>query len=242
MSWWTTFTAFSLQHLIVAGAFLGAVIGVGWLGHYWKANNPKREYRLRIVWVVALVIFNGYSQYWWFLPPQFTWDYSLPLHICDLTVWIAPFALFMPYRWPQAIVYFWGLGMSLMAFVFPPFEDGLNSMRFWLYWVGHSQIVGSALYLPFAMGYRPKLADAWFAGMAILLYDLIMLPLNMAFQWDYGYVGPESKVVGWLGPWPWRVILLVGLELLAVMFLWLPWRKKTIVFAQGGRGGGNKED
>jgi uncharacterized membrane protein YwaF len=72
------------------------------------------------------------------------------------------------------------------------------------------------------MGFRPVARDVWIAIIALLIYTLVLIPLNYSFDFDYGYVGPTSETVAFLGPWPARAFILLLLEITAFIVLWLP--------------------
>ena len=59
-------------------------------------------------------------------------------------------------------------------------------------------------------------------GSVLLIYTAVLLPLDYAMDFDYGYLGQNSDVVDMLGEWPARVILLLLLETCAFIVLWLP--------------------
>ena len=57
-----------------------------------------------------------------------------------------------------------------------------------------------------------------------------MLPLDIAFGWNYGFVGPDKPevrtIVDVLGPWPERVAVIVAIVAAAMGLLLLPWKYK----------------
>jgi uncharacterized membrane protein YwaF len=87
-------------------------------------------------------------------------------------------------------------------------------VAFWLFWIGHLQILASALYLFVVLGFRPGTGDVGRAVAVTALYVALLVPLNGALGTDYGSVGPDPSSTEMLGPWPWRSVLLLGLEAL----------------------------
>ena len=89
-------------------------------------------------------------------------------------------------------------------------------------------IVGVALYEVLARGYRPTLGDYGFACGAAAIYVALILPLDLAFGWNYGFVGkgkPEVRtLVDALGPWPERLAIIVALVAAAMALALLPWK------------------
>jgi hypothetical integral membrane protein (TIGR02206 family) len=188
---------------------------------------------MRVGWSVFVLVFQAMAQRWWFLPEHFAPRDSLPLHMCDIVIWFTPFALIWRRRLAMALMYFWGVGLSVNAFFHPVLFEGSAQAKFWLYWVGHTQIVGTGIYVVAVMRFRPGLADLWAAVAVLLIYTALLLPLDYVMDFDYGYLGPNSDVVGILGPWPVRVVFLLLLEVFAFAVLWAPFalagRKRTVV-------------
>ncbi len=207
---------------------LGCLIGVAALaalGRAWRGEN--RERRLRAAWCGSVFTLQGVGVIYWLAPGNFEVELSLPLHVCDVMAWIGPIALLTQRRALRALTYFWGLGLSSQAFLTPVLEEGPETFRFWLFWLGHAQIIGCAVYDLVALRYRPTGRDFLIVTIAGVVYIGAMLAINLPFGLNYGYVGrttPEAPtLVEALGPWPWRigVMWLIGEAFMLAM--WLIW-------------------
>ena len=213
----------SLQHAVTVSACMLFIAVLAWTARRLWTAAPATERRLRIGWTGFVVVFQIYNQLRWFLPENFTLRGSLPLHVCDLTVVLAPFALLTNNRTLRALVYFWGIGLSINAFLFPILPEGPARIEFWLFWIGHTQVVASAAYLV-GIGFRPRFHDVLVATAAIAVYNVLITAVNVAFDLDYGYTGPDSATLADLGPWPHRLLVLWLLEFGVFVLLWLPWK------------------
>jgi hypothetical integral membrane protein (TIGR02206 family) len=182
---------------------------------------------------------QAFAVVYWLLPANFRLDQGLPLHLCDLAAWVAPLALWTQRRWLRALLYFWGIGLSTQAFFTPVLEEGYGDIRYWLFFVGHTQIVGSAIYDAAVLGFRPRLRDMLTASLVTLAWIAAITPLNVAFDLNYGYVGnqPTDKptLIDALGAWPLRVLWLILLGQLAFLLIYIPWPLAQR-FARRGRG------
>ncbi len=216
------FHRYTFLHAITVASCIAVIAALVWLGRAWQQRAPKRERRLRVLWVIALILQAASTQIWENLPQRIDVTFSLPLHICDLSIWLAPLALLLRWRWPKTLLYFWGIGLSIWALFMPILQAGPANLRFWLFWAGHTFIVGSALYTTFVLGYRPSMRDVAIAALATVGYALAIVPLNLMLGADYGLMGPRSAAAE-LGPWPWRVPFLLILELMLFVILWMPW-------------------
>ena len=147
---------------------------------------------------------------------------SLPLYTCDIVPWIGLAALLRPSRFSLSLSYFWGFGLSVWAFILPALDAGPASMRFWLFWAGHMQILATASYLTFVDGYRPLAGDFAIAVKWTAVYAAIIVPVDILLDADYGSFGSRS-VIDTLGPWPQRIAYLLFLECVAFLALYWPW-------------------
>lgn len=223
--WMSEFTPFGLMHFVVAGILTGLMVGASWLGRRWTILAPANERRLRVAWAWSIVAVQIFAIVWYAIP----WDrsISIPLQLCDLAVWLAPVALLSKSRLARTLLYFWGIGLSTQAFVTPVLEVGPATVRFWLFWISHTQIVGSAIYVVAVLGYRPALRDLRNVALASLGYLALVFVLNIAIGTNYGYVGDtrpdRPTLIDRLGEWPLRVVYLTAIAMTVFVIAWAPW-------------------
>lgn len=233
-AWSECFQAFTAHHLLVVAVCAGVMVTLVVLGR--RGREADRESRVRRMWAWSIVAWQVPAQLWWLLPGNFVLEQSLPLQLCDLAAVLAPVALLTRKRWLISLLYFWGIGLSTQAYATPVLTEGYGHVNYWLFWVGHTQIVGSAVYAVCVMGFRPRLRD--FAGSVGvgMAYIAVMFGFDAATGLNYGYVGPSQPgvrtVVDYLGPWPLRAVWLTLLGIVAQGLAYLPWA----VFGRFGRG------
>ncbi len=224
-TWLNSFEAFGAVHAVSVVVCAAVTVGLIALGVRLKRTSPRAERRLRIGWIAMLIGVQGYTQLWWLLPSNFDPGVSLPVHFCDVAPWFAPFALLLRVRFAQTMLYFWGLALSSWAFVTPVLGVGAASTAFWLFWIGHTQIVASAFYLVFVDRYRPGRRDFVVVCLTTAVYSTIMLfTVNIPFSADYTYLTPERSPASAVGPWPWRAPVVIIGEWMLFAALWLPFQ------------------
>jgi hypothetical integral membrane protein (TIGR02206 family) len=221
------FDAFTATHLVVV--VVAAVLTVALLrtGRSLRRERPVVERRLRFALAGSIVGAQVAAGVYWLRPSRFDPTVSLPLHVCDLAPWIAVVALLARFGRGdalRALTYFLGLGLSSWGFAWPVLTQGPATFVFWLFWIVHWQIVAVALYLPVVGDWRPGWRDVRTAAIAVIAYAVLITPVNLALDANYGYVGPGAGPADLLGPWPWRVPVLVAGEILIFVLLVLPWR------------------
>lgn len=212
-SWFEIFKPFTTFHFVVAAICFALTAGACVIGI--RLRGTPAEFRFRLAWASLIVAAQLFADAWRLFfrdgaPP----DGDLPLQVCRIAPWFAVGALLTGNRVCRAVLYFWGLGLCFQGLVTPMrFDAGLASMDFWLFWIGHLQIVGSAFYDLVAHAFRPTARDLRTALIASAIYAAVILPLNAAFDWDYGYLGRgpyrTRNIIDHLGDWPWRPVWLI---------------------------------
>lgn len=232
----TTFTPFGPMHAATAGVLAVAMAAASVMGSRWRGTT--RELAFRRTWAWSIVVWQIGAVAYWARPSHFDLASSLPLQLCDVAVWIAPFALLTQKRWLRAVLYFWAIGLSTQAFFTPVLAEGVAHPKFWLFWVGHTQIVGSAIYDVVALGFRPRGRDFVYGMIANVAYFAMVMPLNLAFGLNYGFVGnvrPEhTTLIDSLGPWPLRLLWIFLLVHTIMLALWLVWPVAAWIVRAGG--------
>lgn len=217
------FRVFSPTHLGILAGFLVVTGAVVAFRRGWDGTRPARILD-RAIAAGNLVLIVAFTA-WWLMPARFDRIVSLPLHVCDLAGVVAAVALWTDrHRW-RVILHYWGLGLCTQGIITPALREGPDDPGFWLFWASHFLIIGAALYDVFARGFRPRWRDYGFAAAVTIGYLLVMLPVDILFDLNYGYLGQSKpdhpSIIEALGPWPGRVMLIV--IAVAVVFFLMTW-------------------
>jgi hypothetical integral membrane protein (TIGR02206 family) len=220
--WLEEFHPFTLFHLVSAAAFIAVMAGLCWAGVHLRERG-RGEYALRVAWLLSMLGWQCWALVYFLLPDNYAPAVSFPLHVCDLAPWIAMVALLTQHGLFRAVLFYWGVGLSTQAFLTPVLREGLGEWNYWLFFIGHTQIVGSAIYDLVVLRYRPAWADFGLALFFTFGYAAFISGVNIPNGWNYGYIGdstPERPtIIDKLGPWPQRVLWLTLLvvALFAIM-------------------------
>jgi hypothetical integral membrane protein (TIGR02206 family) len=218
------FRPFTFTHAVV----LAAMAALVWLlVSYARRVRPDTRLHLERLLATINAFFWVIIQGWWMLPPRFDLATSLPLHMCHLVSLLASAVLLVPARGLRTLLYFWGIGLCSQALITPSLREPPSSIWFWAFWIEHGLLMAIAVYDLVVREYRPTWRDYGFACAAALAYLAVVLPLDIALQTDYGFVGapkPETpSILDLLGPWPERLAAIVMLVAAAMAALMLPW-------------------
>lgn len=220
-----TFHAFSAMHGVVLVTFAVVTALVCALGRRWRGTGGLARAE-RAAGALMIVLWLAATAYW-LVPANFRIEEALPIHMCDLTGLIAPLVLLTGRPALRALLYFWGLGLSIHGMLTPVLADGPAHPQFWLFWLTHSAIIGTAVYDLVVGGYRPDRRDWMLAIGWCAVWLLVVLGVNLSLDVNYGYVGsvtPERPtIIDQLGPWPGRVFIMIGAVLGLFTTMWLPW-------------------
>jgi hypothetical integral membrane protein (TIGR02206 family) len=219
-----TFTAWSVLHVAMLAAIaVGLAVAVALRRRSTDATARSVERALAIVylvlWTATFVWLHGQPDY----DPATDW----PLQLCHWAAVTAALALLTQHRIWRTLAYFWGLALCTQALVTPNLTEGPATWPFWFFWTTHAMTVAVPLYDVLARGYRPSWRDFAIAGAAATIYVAIVLPIDLATGWNYGFVGPSRPevptIVDLLGPWPRRIMFIAAIAAAAMAVLMLPW-------------------
>ncbi|TDD73531.1 TIGR02206 family membrane protein [Actinomadura rubrisoli] len=229
------FAAFGPSHWAALGLFAAGCAGLVMLGRAQRAASEPGErvgaqargfgkaYALAIVYVVI-----G-TQVHTLLPGQWRIGGSLPLQLCDVA-WLAAIgALWTLGPRGFALMYYWGLTLSLQGLLTPALNGTDYPDIDYLGFFGpHLMIVWAAVYLTWGLGMRPDWGGYRFAVAATAAWAVATFVFNLIADTNYGYLNDKpstGSVLDLLGPWPWYVLAEIAIILLGWALITWPWTR-----------------
>lgn len=213
------FQLFGLPHLLIVGLIPSIALALA----LWSRGNERLARPIRfglgtIVLIVELTWYAYYVQRGWF-----TFPYSLPLHLCDLVLWLTIYTAFTLRRWSYELVYYWGLAGTTMAVLTPDVSTPAFSYLTLSFFAAHGGIIVTILFLTWSKQLRPRKGSMWRAFLALNIYAAAIGLFNSIFKTNYFFIcekPTEASLLDFMGPWP--VYLLLG-EILGLALFWLLW-------------------
>jgi hypothetical integral membrane protein (TIGR02206 family) len=143
------FEAFTPEHaallaLLVAGAIVLGRVGV--------RHSARADPRFRRGFAIVIPVFTVPFQVLQLLPGDFDLGTSLPLQICDLSWMVAVWALWTLDSRAVALLYFWGLTLTVQAAITPSLDQTFPDPRYFMFWGMHFLTIWSAVYLVCLVG------------------------------------------------------------------------------------------
>jgi len=224
--WWLTeFRPGTLFHLLTVAGFILPIVVIIAQGRRWRGT--ERGERLRIGWACFVLACQVPILAYWFSPGVFRMSVSLPLHFCDVGVPLAGAAMILRVRTLRTLLYFWGFGLCTQAFITPTVPKGIADPWYWVFFVSHTQIVGSAAYDVSVERYRPTLRDYGVCCAITACYLSFLIGFDALTGFNYGYFGnvvPDAPTsIDRIGPWPQRLFVLAVIVAAAFALLWAIW-------------------
>ena len=220
----TAFHAFNSQHLVTLGVLIAFCILIS---HAVRdENSPIRRWLGRLMGF-ALISYAVCLYTQQALNRSLSWEYSLPLELCNLVLFACLISLFWPNRWTAEIAYFWGLGGVLQAILTPEVTRGFPSWEFILFFWGHGATLLAIVFLIATGGFRPRKGNIIRMIIALNIYGLAVGTIDAIMGWNYGYLCRKPvtpSLLDFLGPWPWYLLFIEFIALLSFLLLDLPWR------------------
>jgi len=152
---------------------------------------------------------------------------ALPLHLCDVALLTGLLALTCRSLWAVELTYYFALAGTSHGLLTPALDVDWPHPRFITFFLHHGGVVLAALYLVAGAKLLPGRGSVFTALLGIVLYAVAVGGLNWVLGTNYGFLcakPPTTSVMDHMGPWPWYLIVLLGVAVAVFWFLSLPIR------------------
>lgn len=221
-------TLFSLHHFFWLAITLLFVIGCIYMqriplnaaAHRWVRNT------LFVMVLVNEACWFGYRH----IVVQVALVKNLPLHLCDISVFIMLFTLATNKTFLAELSYYAGLVGALLAVFFPAISEtgSIYTIAVIRYFITHIALVGVGCYFTYGRRYYPNKGAILRSYLAVHLYALLVTPINLILGTNYFFTLAAPKQLAFIQPYPhWlflavvSLIFLLSFCLLHLPFVWL---------------------
>lgn len=245
------FVAYGAAHVVALIATAGATVLLVVLLR-WTAGRPSHGTVRRIVagGLVGLLLVGAVEGQWERVAAgQWSVQESLPLHLCDIGVFVTLVALVGAaggragqgiYQRCYELAYIWSVGGTSQAILTPDVTHSFPDPVCVRYFFLHGAVLVAVLVMTLALGWRPlpgAVPRVWTVTLGLALFVLLV---NWALGANYMYLcrAPEQpSLFDYFGPWPWSLLSLavVGTVLIVLCYspFWIMDRWRARRAAQG---------
>ena len=216
------FILFSNEHLITVGIGFISCILLVFLGFF----TEKKATFAKIVAIAVLGVkiaellfrHHYYGE---------TVAELLPLHLCPIVIILSIFMMFFHSEVLFQPVYFWSIG-AFFAILTPDIRDGMGNFASQSFFITHFFILFSTAYAFVHFRFRPTKAGFLCSFFLLVTLAFIMYFVNNKLGTNFLYVNhpPVTKsLMDFMGPWPYYIFSLAGIDIAISFFMYLPFRK-----------------
>jgi hypothetical integral membrane protein (TIGR02206 family) len=224
----TRFVAFTAEHLALVVGFLVMCLVMAAVGR--RHRGTDRELRFRRGFALLIPCFTLPMQVLQLMPRDYDIGTSLPLQLCDLA-WVAAIVALWTRHWAAtALVYFWGLTLTLQGIATPSLGEAFPDPRYFMFWGMHFLTVWAAVYLTFGLRVPVTWRSYRFAVVVTAGWALGAMTFNALTGTNYGYLNRKPAVgtlLDLFGPWPGYVVVEVAVVAAVWALMTWPWTRAT---------------
>lgn len=222
------FEPFSSVHLISLSVLLIACILLYVLSN--KIKSLKIDKPLRDALAYILIATELSFQIWCSVGGVWTPKYNLPFHLCSAATIICIVMLLKKSYKIFELAYYWGLAGAGFALITPDLS-GYNYPHyvFFKYFILHSFIIISILYMAFIYDYVLSFKTVLRAFIATNLFAIVVIPINILTGGNYLFLCRKPDVftlLDYFGSWPRYIIPMEIIVIIVFYVLYIPFALK----------------
>jgi hypothetical integral membrane protein (TIGR02206 family) len=211
------------SHLAALAVIIAINLGIAFRGQRLSAQQ-------RVVFrygLAALLLANEALWHWWnWRHGWWAVNYMLPLHLCNILVFISAWVLITKNYRGYEFLYFLGLAGATQVLITPdPGMFGFPHSRWFMVFIAHGGIATAAIYMTVVEGYRPYVRSMIRVATVILVYMVIIGAVNAWLGSNYLFIARKPDMptlLDYLGSWPWYILSILAIGLALMLLLYLP--------------------
>jgi hypothetical integral membrane protein (TIGR02206 family) len=163
----------------------------------------------------------------WARQGRLQWLDLLPLHLCDLLIFVAVYALVTRSALACELLYFWTGAGTALAMLAPDVEVGFPDPAFLSFFALHGLVVASAAVLVFGFGRHPRPGAPRRVFLLTNAYAVVVGLVDLALGANFLFLCGKPAaptLLDWFGPWPAYLVVADALGAMLFLALALPFR------------------
>lgn len=220
---------FSTPHL----AAISAIVLLCILLIVFKGSLQNGRFKLGFrYFMAAFIMIQQILLYVWYVRTgEWSISWTLPIQLCDISIFLSAFALVKKNFYIYELLYFWGFGGATQAILTPDTGNfTFPHFVFYQFFLGHGLILLTCLYIILVENFRPTLKSIFRTFVITNIYAMLIFPVNYLTGGNYLFLRfkpPGESIMSLLGPWPWYLLELEAVALILFLLLYLPFAFTT---------------
>jgi hypothetical integral membrane protein (TIGR02206 family) len=176
----------------------------------------------------AVIIFIQFAllYIWYGYSGELSVEVTLPLQLCDISLFLSIAVLMTKNRYLFELLYFWGLGGATQAILTPDMGNyTFPHFIFYQFFLSHTLIILTCIYMVIVEKFRPTFKSLLRVFVITNIYAALILPIDILTGGDYLFLMRKplgGSIMDFLGPWPWYILSLEAIAVIMYMLLYLP--------------------
>jgi hypothetical integral membrane protein (TIGR02206 family) len=213
---------------------------LSWLLRHSAGAGRGPLVRSAVCWTVAGVLLVGFvvAELQRVFEGGWTIQEALPLHLCDIAIFVTAGALLEIARHGQPtrlarrlfeLAFVWGMAGTTQAILTPDIGPGIDdhivSSACVRYFILHGAIVLGVLLMTFGLRMRMEPGAPQRVWVTTLAVALVVMGLDWLTGGNYMYLmGPPAhpSIIDYFGRWPWSLLTLVGVGTGLILLCYVP--------------------
>lgn len=174
--------------------------------------------------------------FWEIATGRFTVQLSLPLNLCDLSIFLCAFLLVARSYKIYEVVYFWALAGTIQSYITPNIYFAYPHLEFFAFYIQHGGEILAILYVTFVTGFRPQAISIAKSYGVLVAYLALVYLFNLAFGSNYMFLMADTpqpstitKMIRVFGAPPMHIIGLGLVASASYLLLYAPFAVKDLV-------------
>lgn len=224
-----SFIAYSTTHIITLSIIFLLCILLILCRKSIHSEKSKKIFRYSLAAFIALQQASLYI--WYAASGEWSIEAALPLHLCDLSVFLSIAVLLSRKQLLRELLYFWGIAGATQALLTPDIGKDINFPHFLFYqfFISHCVILLVCIYMIAVEKFSPSRKSVLRAFLLTNLYALVVFPINLLTGGNYLFImwKPDGgSIIDFLGPWPWYLLSLEAVAFILFALLYIPFALK----------------
>ncbi len=219
---------FSAPHLAAVALILAFCIALVLCRK--KLQNETAGSRFAIFLAVVTAFQQTLLFVWYAYSGEWSVSWTLPIQLCDLSVFLSVLVLITKNKYLSEVLYFWGLGGATQAVLTPDMGNHtFPHFVFYQFFVSHGLILLTCLFIISVHRFRPTFKSVIRVFVITNLYAAVIMLVNALTGSNYlflRYKPQGGSIMELLGPWPWYILWLEAVALILFLLLYLPFAFK----------------